>query len=68
MRSIGSLLFIFGGASIIFGFMDRVPRLMTWIYQWGEGTAWAIKVGMVVLGALLYYVAGKPVKEESAAE
>lgn len=54
MKSIGSLLVIFGLAAIIFGFMDRAPRLMLWIYEWGEGPAWAIKIGFIVVGVLLY--------------
>ena len=57
MKSIGTLLFIFGAAAIILGFMDRVPTLMQWIYNFGEGGAWAIKVGFVVIGAGLYLFA-----------
>ena len=59
MKSIGSLLFIFGVAAIIFGFMERVPRLLIWIYNWGEGAAWAIKIGFVVVGAILYLMGRK---------
>jgi hypothetical protein len=54
MKSIGSLLVIFGLAAIVFGFMDRAPRLMLWIYEWGEGAAWAIKIAFVVVGVILY--------------
>lgn len=56
MKSIGSLLFLFGAAAIVLGFMDRVPSVLEWIYKWGEGTAWGIKIGFVVLGAALYYL------------
>jgi hypothetical protein len=56
MKSIGSLLFIFGAAAIIFGFMDRAPRLMLWVYNWGDGAAWAIKIAFVVAGAALYFM------------
>lgn len=59
MKSIGSLLFIFGVATIIFGFMDRAPRLMLWVYNWGEGAAWAIKIGFVVVGIALYLMGRK---------
>lgn len=67
MKSIGSLLFLFGAAAIILGLMDKVPKLLTWIYNWGEGAAWAIKVGFVVLGAVLYLVGNKQ-KQATAAE
>ena len=43
MKSIGSILFLFGVAAIVLGFMDRVPAVLEWIYGWGETTAWAIK-------------------------
>ena len=59
MKSIGSLLFIFGVAAIIFGFMERVPRLLIWIYNWGDGAAWAIKIAFVVAGAALYLMGRK---------
>jgi hypothetical protein len=63
MKSLGTLLFLFGAAAIIFGFMDKVPRLLEWIYKWGEGTAWAIKIGFVVVGALIYIMAGRQSKK-----
>jgi hypothetical protein len=59
LKSIGSLMFILGVAAIIFGFMDRVPRLLAWIYEWGNGAAWAIKIGLVVGGAALYLMSSK---------
>lgn len=59
MKSIGSLLFIFGLAAIIFGFMERVPKLLVWIYNWGESGAWIIKISLVVFGATIYYLGHK---------
>jgi hypothetical protein len=59
MKSLGSLLFIFGAAAIIFGFMERVPRILEWIYNWGEGVAWAIKIGFIVVGALLFIIGSR---------
>jgi hypothetical protein len=63
MKSIGSLLFLFGAAAIILGFMDRVPTLMQWIYDLGETGAWAVKIGFVVVGAAMYLIANKQKKE-----
>jgi hypothetical protein len=65
MKSIGGLLFLFGAAAIVMGFMDIVPKLLVWIYKWGEGTAWAIKIGLVVVGAGLYLMGSR--KESSSA-
>ena len=63
MKSIGSLLFLFGAAAIILGFMDRVPILLQWIYDLGETGAWAVKIGFVVVGAAMYLIGNKQKKE-----
>lgn len=59
MKSIGSLMMILGVLAIVFDFFNRVPRLLAWIYNWGDGVAWAIKIGLIVLGAVLYFATGK---------
>lgn len=58
MRPIGFLLLVFGIGSIVFSFMNMELRLLTWIGNWGEGPAWGIRIGFVVLGAILLF-AGK---------
>jgi hypothetical protein len=68
MKSIGSLLFLFGAAAIVLGFMDRVPSVLQWIYNWGDGAAWAIKIGLLVAGAGLYLAGSRKKKEEAPAE
>jgi hypothetical protein len=68
MKSIGSLLFLFGAAAIVFGFMDRVPTVLQWIYTWGDGAAWAIKIGLVVVGAVLYFMGAKKKQENRTPE
>lgn len=45
--------------AIVLNFVGRVPKLLVWIYSWGETTAWIIKVGLIVIGATLYFI-GKP--------
>jgi hypothetical protein len=66
MKSIGSFLFLLGAAAIIFGFMNMYPRILKWIYDWGEGTAWAIKIGFVVVGAALYLLGSRGGSSASA--
>ena len=50
---------IFGIFAIVMGFLDRVPSLLIWIYNWGETTAWIIKVALVVMGGILFFLGGK---------
>ena len=40
------------------------PRVLTWIYAWGEPTAWAIKVGVVVLGGALWLLGKNDTNED----
>ncbi|RPE12598.1 hypothetical protein EGT74_03340 [Chitinophaga lutea] len=59
MQKIGSFLIILGLLSIVATYFDRVPKILAWIYQWGDNTAWAIKIGVIVLGVVLYLAGGK---------
>ncbi len=59
MRQIGSLAFILGILAIVLNYLDRVPTLLAWIYTWGEGPAWGIKIGLVVVGAVLWLLGGR---------
>ncbi len=31
-----------------------VPKILIWIYKWGEVPAWGIKIGFIVVGVILY--------------
>ncbi len=68
MKSIGSLLFILGAAASIFGLMGRVPIVLGWINQWGENTAWVIKIGFMILGAALFMMGARKKADQNDAE
>lgn len=73
LKNIGSFAFIIGILAIVLNYMDRVPTILTWIYNWGEDTANFIKSGLVILGAILWglgmYLEKNSSKiEENAAE
>lgn len=54
LNQIGSLMAIFGLLATALGFFDMVPSLLQWIYKWGEGAAWGIKIGLIVVGGILF--------------
>lgn len=58
---------IFGLLAIVLNFIDRVPTLLMWIYSWGENVAWIIKIGLVVVGAILFFI-GKSSAEDTLEE
>lgn len=49
MKRIGSYMAIVGIVAIVMNFLDRVPTLLMWIYNWGDTVAWIIKIGLVVV-------------------
>ncbi len=63
MKSIGSFMFIIGVLAIVLNFFDRVPKILVWIYEWGDGVAWIIKIALVVVGGILYLVGNNSEKE-----
>ncbi|GAA4052609.1 hypothetical protein [Flavobacterium chungnamense] len=66
MKNFGGFLALLGIAAIVMNYLDRVPRLLMWIYKWGDDTAWAIKIGLVVIGGAMYLFG--PKDEEDAPE
>jgi hypothetical protein len=64
MRQIGSFLFIVGILAIVLNFVDRVPTVLMWIYQWGETPAWGIKIALVVVGGALWLLSSRGAKAD----
>jgi hypothetical protein len=62
MKKIGGYLAFFGIFAIALDYMGRVPSLLAWIYNWGDTVAWAIKIGLVVVGAGMFFM-GKSAPE-----
>ncbi|WP_299368037.1 hypothetical protein [Winogradskyella sp.] len=67
MRKIGSYIAIIGLALILLPFIGLTIRFTDWIYNWGEGVAWAIKIGLVVVGVIMFFM-GKPSQQQPASE
>lgn len=63
MRKIGSYMAIIGIALIVLPFIGLTIVFTDWIYNWGETPAWAIKIGLIVVGGVLFFM-GKPSEEE----
>ena len=59
MQNIGSTLAILGILAIFLDFFNRVPKVLVWIYNWGDGVAWVIKIAFVVVGGALWLIGRK---------
>ncbi len=71
MKSIGGLLLLFGLGSIVLNYLGREFTLLSWIDSWGPEAGWAIRIGMAVVGAGLWFVGnmaeGEPAEESEEA-
>ena len=61
-------MIFFGLFAIVLNFIDRVPTILMWIYSWGESVAWGIKIGLVVVGAILFFMGKTTPTEETNLE
>lgn len=59
MKGFGSLLVVLGVLAIVLDFFNRVPRVLAWIYHWGDGVAWGIKIALIVIGGVLWLLGNK---------
>lgn len=67
MKSFGSLFLFFGIGSSVLNLIDYNLSLLMWIDNWGDTVGWAIRGGMIVVGAGLYFLApGEQQDEETA--
>ena len=53
LKTFGGVLLFFGIMSIVMDFFNRVPSIMSWIYNWSDTIAWSIKIAFVVVGFAL---------------
>lgn len=65
LNQIGMYAAILGIMAIVLNFFDMVPRLLKWIYLWGENNAWIIKIALVIGGGLLWFMT-RPKHQELA--
>ncbi|TCK67324.1 hypothetical protein DFQ05_1098 [Winogradskyella wandonensis] len=66
MKKIGIYAILIGLALIILPYFGLTLRLFGMIDELGETPAWAIKIGLVVIGAVLFFVGSSKETEEIA--
>ena len=65
MRKLGGYLFFFGVGSIVLYFLNMEFIVLTWIDTWGESVGWAIRIGMAIVGGVLWLIARQQEKAEA---
>lgn len=67
MQSLGGILFLLGTGSFVVGMIGMDFRLLRLLDMWGESTGTIIRIGMIVLGVVLF-VAGSMHDADADAE
>lgn len=68
INKLAGLAAILGVLAIILNFLDRVPLVLAWIYKWGESTAWIIKIGLIMVGGIVWFVTRPRMEDEMEVE
>lgn len=56
MRTIGTYLSLAGVISCVLLLMDRNLSILMWIDNWGQTTGWAIRIGFIVVGIIMFFM------------
>lgn len=54
MTGLGQFLLFFGAGSVVLNLLEREFVILMWIDRWGPQVGWAIRIGMIVVGAGLW--------------
>jgi len=65
MKQIGGLMALLGAGSFVLNMMGREFSLLMWIDAWGPTAGTAIRIGLVVVGAGLWFLGNKQETEAS---
>lgn len=66
MKNIGGLMVLLGLGSIVINLIGYEFRLVSWMDNWGTTVGYALKIGLAVIGAILWFIGNK--QESSEAE
>ena len=66
MQGFGGLLVLLGAGSFVLHFMEREFTLLSWVDNWGVGIGNGIRIAMIVVGAIIWYLGSKQASAESS--
>ena len=65
MQGFGGLLVLLGAGSFVLHFMDMEFRLVSWVDNWGVGAGNGIRIAMIVVGAILWWLGRQSAEKEA---
>jgi len=66
MQGIGGFLVLMGAGSFVLHFMDMEFRLLGWVDNWGVGVGNGIRIAMIVVGGIIWYLGKQQADKEAA--
>ena len=66
MQGFGGLLVLLGAGSFVLHFMNMEFFLLGWVDKWGAGTGNGIRIAMIVVGAIVWYLGKQQADKEAA--
>lgn len=65
MQGFGGLLVLLGAGSFVLKYIKMEFLFVSWVDNWGTGVGNGIRVGMIVVGAILWFLGKQSAAKES---
>ena len=59
MKSIGGLMLLLGLGSFVLHFMHMEFKLLSWVDNWGADVGVGIRIALIVVGGILWFLGNK---------
>ena len=66
MQGIGGFLVLMGAGSFVLHLMNMEFTLVSWVDNWGTGVGNGIRIAMIVVGAIVWFLGKKQAEKEAA--
>jgi len=63
MQGIGGFLVLMGAGSFVLHLMNMEFTLVSWVDNWGTGVGNGIRIAMIVVGGILWFLGRNDAKE-----
>ena len=63
MQGFGGLLFFLGVGSFVLHYINMELLLVSWVDNWGVGVGNGIRIAMIVVGVILWFLGRNDAKE-----
>ncbi|MFN8578988.1 MAG: hypothetical protein U0354_19340 [Candidatus Sericytochromatia bacterium] len=65
ISQLGVFFTIMGAGSFILNLIGFQFKLLIWIDHWGTSTGFLIRIGLIIVGAILFFVTLKPSEQST---